>query len=101
VPQTFDVDRSIHREDGRSVEGGLSLQIAPVSIDAAYGQFKNEGSFPFRIDRASATAAVDVTKNASLVAEWRRDKYREPAATESGLGSYDANRYGIFVRWRQ
>jgi hypothetical protein len=101
VPQTFDADRSIHKEDGRSLEGGLSLQLAPVSIDAAYGQFKNDGSFPFKIDRTSVNASVDVTKNASLIAEWRKDKYRESSAAESGLGSYDANRYGLFVRWRQ
>ncbi|MGH9443269.1 MAG: hypothetical protein ACRD16_13455 [Thermoanaerobaculia bacterium] len=101
VPQTFDTDRSIHEEDGRSLEGGFSLLLSPVSVEGAYGRFRNGGSFPFDIDRASARASVDVTKNASLIAEWRRDKYREGAAAESGLGSYDANRYGLFVRWRQ
>ena len=101
VPQTLAPDRSIHKEDGRSLEGGLSLLLSPVSIDGAYGQFRNDGSFPFKIDRASIRASVDVTKNASFIAEWRRDKYRESLAAENGLGSYDANRYGIFLRWHQ
>ena len=35
------------------------------------------------------------------IAEWRRDKYRESSAAENGLGSYDANRYGIYLRWKQ
>lgn len=101
VPQDFSVDQSINREDGRSLEGGLSLQLAPVTFDGAYGQFKNDGSFPFKIDRASVRASVDVTKNASFIAEWRKDKYRESSAAENGLGSYDANRYGLYLRWRQ
>ena len=101
VPQTLETDRSLHKEDGRSLEGGFSLQLSPVSFDGAYGQFRNDGSFAFKIDRASLRASFDVTKNASFIAEWRKDKYREPSATEGGLGSYDANRYGIFLRWHQ
>ncbi len=101
VPQTLAADRSIHKEDGRSLEGGFSLLLSPVSIDGSYGQFKNDGSFPFKIDRASVRASIDVMKNAALIAEWRKDKYRESTAAESGLGSYDANRYGIYVRWHQ
>jgi hypothetical protein len=100
-PEDFSVGASLHREDGHSVEGGLTLVFAPVSIDGAVGRFKNEGSFPFTIDRASVRASVDVTQNASIVGEWNRDKYKESATLAGSLANYDANRYGLYVRWKQ
>lgn len=100
-PEDFSIDTSLHREDGRSLEGGLTLVFAPVSIDGAAGRFKNEGSFPFTIDRASVRASFDVTRNASLVGEWARDKYHESGTLAGSLANYEANRYGVYVRWRQ
>ncbi len=100
-PEDFSIDTSFHRENGRSLEGGLTLIFAPVSIDAAVGRFKNDGSFPFTIDRASARASVDFTKNASIIGEWARDKYKESGTLAGPLANYDANRYGLYVRWRQ
>jgi hypothetical protein len=46
-------------------------------------------------------ASVDVTRNASIVGEWNRDKYKESATLAGSLANYDANRYGIYVRWKQ
>jgi hypothetical protein len=100
-PEDFSIDTSLHKEDGSSVEGGLTLVFSPVTIDGAAGHFKNNGSFPFTIDRASVRASVDVTKNASIIGEWNRDKYKESATLAGSLANYDANRYGIYLRWRQ
>ena len=98
-PEDFSIDTSFHRENGRSFDGGLTLIFAPVSIDGAFGRFENEGSFPFTIDRAAVRAAVDVAKNFSLIGEWNRDKYEEKATLAGSLANYDANRYGIYIRW--
>lgn len=100
-PEDFSLDTSFHSEDGRSYEGGLTLIFAPVTIDASLGRFKNDGSFPFTIDRAAARASVDVTKNASLIGEWAKDKYKERGTLAGSLANYDANRYGVYLRWRQ
>ena len=100
-PEDFSIDTSLHRENGRSVEGGLTLVLAPVSIDGAIARFRNEGSFPFTIDRASVRASVGVTPNASIVGEWNRDKYKERATLAGSFASYDANRFGLYVRWKQ
>jgi hypothetical protein len=99
-PEDFSLDTSLHSEDGRSYEGGVTLLFAPVSIDASLGRFKNDGSFPFTIDRAAARASVDVTKNASVIGEWARDQYKEKATLAGPLANYDANRYGLYLRWR-
>jgi hypothetical protein len=98
-PEDFSIDRSIHEEDGRSFEGGLTLLFAPVSIDGALGRFENDGSFPFTINRAAVRAAVDVTKSVSIIGEWNRDKYEEKGTLAGSLANYDANRVGIYIRW--
>ncbi len=98
-PEDFSIDRSIHQEDGKSYEGGITLIFAPVSIDGAFGRYENDGSFPFTIDRAAVRAAVDVTKSVSLIGEWNRDKYEERGTLAGSLANYDANRYGIYIRW--
>ena len=100
-PEDFSIDTSFHREDGRSYEGGLTLIFAPVTVDASIGRFKNDGSFPFTIDRAGARASVDVTKNASVIGEWARDKYKERGTLADSLANFEGNRYGVYVRWRQ
>jgi hypothetical protein len=33
----------------------------------------------------------------AFLAEWLRDRYNDSAT--AGLGKYDANRYGVYLRW--
>jgi len=99
VPQDFTITTSVHRETGTSYEGGLSLVLPTVILDASYGSFKNEGIFPFVIDRFRARVEVPITTQFSGAAEWMKDKYSERSSTEPNLGNFDANRYGVFVRW--
>ncbi len=98
-PEDFSIAQSIHREDGRSFEGGVTLIFAPVSVDGAFGRFDNDGTFPFTIDRAAVRASVDVSKSVSLIGEWNRDKYQEKGTLAGPLANYDANRVGLYVRW--
>ncbi len=100
-PQNFDTDRSLYSENGRSLEGGLTWNLKPVSFDGSYGEFHNKGSFGFTIRRARIRAEVGFVQNLSLVGEWRNDRYREDEQSTGAFGDYTANRYGIFLRWRQ
>ncbi len=50
-------------------------------------------------EQARFRAEVPVTARFSGVAEWSRDKYAEKSADEPNLGNFNANRYGLFVRW--
>lgn len=99
VPQDFTITTSVHRENGTSYEGGIGLVLPRVILDASYGRFKNDGVFPFTIDRVRARVEVPVTAQFSGAAEWMKDKYSEKSSTSPNLGNYDANRYGVFVRW--
>ena len=89
VPQNFNLDTSVNSEKGDSLEGGFSLLLKPVSLDAALGRFENRGSNAFNIDRYRFKLAWDVVEKVGIVGEWARDKYRE--ATPS-LGDFDATR---------
>ncbi|MDQ2980381.1 MAG: hypothetical protein M3R62_14310, partial [Acidobacteriota bacterium] len=100
-PQDFGVQESVNREDGTSLEASIEVTIARVALQGGYGRFKNEGVFPFVVDRARVRAEVPVTPKFSGVAEWSRDKYSERAADPLNLGNFNANRYGLFVRWHQ
>jgi hypothetical protein len=97
VPQDFSIAASDHREDGVSLEGGASLLLGPVRLDGSYSKFTNGGSYPFNIDRLRASAEIPVKTGMAFLAEWLRDRYNDSAT--AGLGKYDANRYGLYLRW--
>lgn len=94
-PENFTLDESIHRENGKSREGGIGLVFKRGTLDASVARFENRGLVPFDIDRYRLRVTVDVKTHTALAAEWSKDKYTE----DLGLANYDANRYGIFVRW--
>ncbi|MEO6326354.1 MAG: hypothetical protein ABIT01_14895, partial [Thermoanaerobaculia bacterium] len=94
-PQDFVLDTSIHAEDGRSFEGGISWTRSPIRIEASAARFANYGSFPFRLDRVRLRADMAVTPNASIIGEWSRDEYTE---TTFLYGDFTANRYGLGIR---
>jgi hypothetical protein len=100
-PQNFETERSLYKENGRFLEGGLRLILAPVTVEGSYGQYRNRGTFGFTIDRAAARGEVEFTKALSAIAEWRNDRYRESSQDSGGVGNYKANRYGFYLRWRQ
>jgi hypothetical protein len=99
-PQDFSVVNSLYAENGRFEEGGLAFSLAPVTFDASIGTFRNSGSYPFRVHRAHARVEYAFASNFSGIGEWAKDKYEE-ASPVSGAGKYNANRYGVFLRWRQ
>lgn len=99
VPQDFTTAISDHRERGLSLEGNVGLSFPFLTLEGSYARFVNKGSYPFTIDRARASAEAPVTARLSFLAEWTRDKYNDVAQDAGNLGKYDANRYGLYVRW--
>jgi hypothetical protein len=97
-PQDFTTAMSSHQERGLSLEGGIGLVFPWVTLDGSYARFVNKGSYPFTIDRARFSGEVPVTAAIGFVAEWMRDKY-DVAQNTGSLGKFDANRYGLYVRW--
>ena len=99
LPQDFTTAVSAHRERGSSLEGGVTLTFSWLTLDGSYARFTNKGSYPFTIDRARAGGEVPVTPTLAFVGEWTRDKYNDVAQDAGNLGKFDANRYGVYVRW--
>jgi hypothetical protein len=99
LPQDFTTGLSDHRESGLSLEGGIGLVLGGLTLDGSYARFQNKGSYPFTIDRARVSAEVPVTATLAFVGEWLRDKYNDVAQNTGNLGKFDANRYGVYVRW--
>ncbi|HEX7421041.1 MAG TPA: hypothetical protein VF505_14220 [Thermoanaerobaculia bacterium] len=97
-PENFTTATSVHAENGKSYEGGVILTFAPASVDAAYSRFDNSGTTPFTIDRYRARVTFKLFGKTGAAAEWDRDRYNEPAPS---FGNFDANRYGIYLRWNQ
>ncbi|MFI5182062.1 MAG: hypothetical protein ACHQPI_11765 [Thermoanaerobaculia bacterium] len=88
---------SINIDDGRSYEGGLTLRLKPVQFEVSGGEYKNYGSFGFKIDRVRGRLEVPVVKRLSLVGELGYDKYTETVYT---YGDYGATRVGLYAHWR-
>lgn len=110
-PETFAVQSSLHEEDGQAIEAGARLGFARFALDASFAQFQNEGTTPFDIDRLRLGAGFDITPRYGLSAEWVTDEYAETGdwscgipvtcAQGVGLGDYQADRFGVFVRVRR
>jgi hypothetical protein len=96
-PETFALDVSRHEEDGDALELGFGLDLQPVTIDAGASRFENEGSIPFSVDRYRMRFVYDFLAHAGIAAEWNRDNYDEDAP----FGQFDADRYGLFLRYRR
>jgi hypothetical protein len=95
-PENFTIDDSIHAENGKAREGGVSYLKGPFSIDASLSRFENTGTLPFTINRHRVRTTWDFKGHTGLAAEWDRDKYSE----SSSFTDFDASRYGLYFRWR-
>ncbi len=98
LPQSFEIVPSAYVEEGDLFDGGFTWKIWLLTIDAAYSTFENSGSFPFEMDRAMARVAVDITKSIGIAGEYENWDYSEDMFP---IADYDADRYGIYLRWRR
>ncbi len=98
IPQSFDIGSSVYAEEGDLLEGGLTWKIWLLTLDANYSTFENTGSFPFQMDRAFARAAIDITKSIAIAGEYENWDYSEDSFP---IADYDADRYGVYLRWRR
>lgn len=95
-PETFAVNTSVHTENGNSREGGMTLTLKRVALDAAFTTFHNAGSTPFKIDRYSARAVVPIKGRYGIALEYNKDKYDENTPLD-----FSARRLGVFLRISQ
>ncbi|MEI8334695.1 MAG: hypothetical protein WCH74_12720, partial [Chloroflexota bacterium] len=100
LPYTYrnDVYTSVASEDGNSAEGSIDLALGPIGLNGGWGTFQNKGSYGFRIDRGWVRANMDFTKTVGLVGEWRVDQFAE-WTSQTPRGNYNANRYGLYLRY--
>lgn len=98
IPQTLATGASIYAEDGELLTGNLRWLISIFTVDAAYSTYENTGSFPVTMDRAFARIAVDLTKKIGAAIEYENWDYSEDLIP---IANYDADRIGVFLRWRQ
>ncbi len=95
-PYDYSLGSSIHEERGTDLSGGVSYTLDPATFSLGVSRFENKGLYPFDIDRARLSVEVGFAKQLAVVGEWGFDSYHEP---NRGSASYDANRYGIYLRW--
>ncbi|MEO8215548.1 MAG: hypothetical protein ABI718_00535 [Acidobacteriota bacterium] len=95
-PENFSIDESVHSENGKAREGGVSFLRGPFSLDTSLGRFENSGTTPFDMDRYRLRLTYDFKSKTGVAVEWDRDKYDEPSPS---YGKFDASRYGVYLRW--
>jgi len=95
-PENFTIDTSINVERGSSLQGGFSLMLPKFTIDADASRFTNRGTLPFRINRMSGRATFPLFAKFGIAGEWSRDTYHDTTFTTE---NYEANRYGLFLRF--
>jgi hypothetical protein len=98
-PENFNTEPTPYAEEGRSREGGVVLNLAPVSFDVSAARFINRGANPFDIHRIRLRVGFDLPAKTKtgLTVEYAEDKYSEPSAA---YADFNAARLGLFVRYR-
>jgi hypothetical protein len=96
VPQNFNLATSVYAEDGKSFDLGLGYSLGPIAFDGSFARLDNYGDNPFRADRSRLAADFTLTKQVAFVFEWDHDKYTE---SQDHWGDFDANRYGLYLRF--
>jgi hypothetical protein len=98
VPQTWATATSTQTEDGDSIEGGITLNFKPFTIEGLYRRFENDGSFAYQLDRARLRADFEFSKAVGIAAEWDLDDYSEKSRSYGSAADFRANRYGLYLR---
>ena len=98
IPQSWATATSTYTESGDTLEGGFTLNLKPVTVEALLRHFENDGSFPYELDRARIRAGFDFTKLVGISAEWDLDDYTETNRSYGTGADYKANRYGLYLR---
>jgi len=97
-PQDFGLEPSLHSEDGEVLEGSIQWRVTdPLSLTAGYSTLENDGSLPFELDRAFARLAYDFSSQWGASLEYEANEYAEQGFE---IADFDADRIGVFVRWR-
>jgi len=97
-PENFTIDSSIQKQSGKSLEGGLLFAFTPVSVDTSFVRFENRRTSAFSIDRFRTRLMFNLVGKTGATVEWDRDRYTEPPPS---YGNFQADRYGIYLRWTQ
>ena len=97
MPQDFSTEASKHAETGQLLEAGLRWRIAPFDIDLGYSDFENSGSFGFDMTRNFARLGIDFNDRVGAALEFENNEYTEDMQQ---LADFDADRFGVFIRWR-
>ncbi len=97
VPQDFSIVASEHSENGELMEASFRWQIALFDLDLGYSDFENTGSFAFDLVRTFGRLGIGLGDAFGIAFEWESNKYTEEVLQ---LANFDADRFGIFLRWR-
>ncbi|HUO85068.1 MAG TPA: porin [Thermoanaerobaculia bacterium] len=95
-PETFEIVPSLHEEDGDSWEAGARWFRNPFGVEASWGRFDNDGTNPFEMDRWRTRVQYEINEQYGVAGEWARDTYDELSLP---LANYEADRFGLFLRW--
>jgi hypothetical protein len=98
IPQDFSTALSEHTEEGEILEGSLEWRIAAFTLGAAYSTLDNEGVLPFQLDRAFGRLGYSFNDHWGAALEYENNDYTEEGFA---LADFDADRFGVFVSWRQ
>lgn len=97
IPQTLQYESSQHMEDGSSYEAYLDWSIQKKhSLMLNVSHHENEGALPFEMDLARLSARAQLKKSLELILEASKREYQE---IELPIADYEADTYGIFLRW--
>ncbi len=95
-PQDLGPDLSLCAEDGESIEGSVLARFGELTLDLGINRYRNRGSLPCELERFFARFDVALTWQLGVYAQLEQREYDEGALPEA---NFDADRYGLFLRW--
>ena len=97
-PQDYSLTPTMHSENGTMLEAAVQWRIDQFEFGAGYSDFENTGTFPFEMKRSHLRLGYGVTEQIGVAVELETAEYSEDRLI---FADYNADRYGVFVRWRR
>jgi hypothetical protein len=96
-PHDLGIETSAYADDGTLMEGSFDWTAGRFSLSGGYSSLENEGTFLFTLHRVFARFTFDFNKTWGVGLEYDSYDYSEDLFSAA---DFDAERYGIFIRFR-
>ncbi|MCB1052074.1 MAG: hypothetical protein KDC71_15855 [Acidobacteria bacterium] len=98
IPQTFQVDQSIHLEDGDEIEADLFWSLKKWEAGFNFAKYETDGVLGYSLEQTNFHLGYTINKQFGLKVEFSNVEYTDDVLS---LANYDADRFALILNWKR